>query len=211
VTVGDRDVILRAVGTYRRGLLGGVVAVLSAFGMAGTASATTGPDALSRPPTFNVTAAQAKPFLGTYSLTHGRGKIISSTIKNAYNGYGYLQGNISVYEYFQGRPTSFVATLYEYRYRSGQMRADLWSPDLGSALLGRVTLRPVAGALAGTLQLMGDAYAVAYRKASPRAVSSAYTKAGVAAGAEADGSSDSELGGTSGLFSTAVLLGQIVG
>ena len=191
--------------------MGWVVGVLSAFGIAATASATTGPNALSRPPTFNVTAAQAKPFLGTYSLTHGHGKIISSTIKTAYNGYGYLQGNISVYEYFQGRPTSFVATLYEYRYRSGEMRADLWSPDLGSALLGRVTLRPVAGKLSGTLQLMGEAYAVVYRKASPRAVSSAYTKAGVAAGAEAGGSADSELGGTSGLFSTAVLLAQIVG
>ena len=41
-------------------------------------------------------------------MTHPPGKLISSTIKNAYNGYGYLQGNISVYQYFQGQPTSFV-------------------------------------------------------------------------------------------------------
>jgi hypothetical protein len=211
VTVGGRDAILRAVGTYKPGLVGGIVAMLSALALAASASATTGPNAINRPPTSNVTAAQAKPFLGTYSLTHAPGKLISSTIKTAYNGYGYLQGNISVYEYFQGRPTSFVATLYEYRYRSGEMRADLWSPGLGSALLGRLTVRPVADKLSGTLQLMDAGYAVTYAKASARAVSSAYTKAGVAAGAEAGGSSDSELGGTSGLFSTAVLLAQIIG
>lgn len=196
---------------YNRVLVGVAAAILSATGMTVSASATTGPNALSRPPTVNVTAAQAKPFLGTYSLTHAPSKLISSTIKTAYNGYGYLQGNISVYEYFQGQPTSFVATLYEYRYRAGQMRADLWSPDLGSSLLGRVTLRPVAGKLSGTLQLMDIAYAVTYAKTSARAVSTAYTKAGIAAGSEARGSSNSELGGTSGLFSTAVLLGQIVG
>ncbi len=202
---------MRAVDTHNRVVVGVVVAVLSAVGTAATASATTGPNAINRPPAVNVTAAHAKPFLGTYSLTHAPGKLISSTIKTAYNGYGYLQGNISVYEYYQGQPTSFVATLYEYRYRSGQMRADLWSPGLGSALLGRLTLRPVAGKLSGTLQLMSTGYAVTYAKASPRAVSSAYTKAGIAAAAEGSGSSDSELGGTSGLFSTAVLVAQIVG
>jgi hypothetical protein len=199
------------VGTCTRVLAGGVVVVAAVVGMAATASATTGPEALSQPPRFTVPAAQAKPFLGTFALTHAPAKIISSTIKTAYNSSGYLQGNISVYEYFQGQPTSFVATLYEYRYRSGVMHADLWSPALNSALLGRIALRPVAGKLSGTLQLMGEAYAVTYAKASARAVGSAYTKAGVAAGSEARGSSDSELGGTSGLFSTAVLLAQIVG
>jgi hypothetical protein len=191
--------------------VGGLLVALSALGVAASASATTGPQALNRPPRFTVTTAQAKPFLGTYSLTHAPGKLISSTIKTAYNGQGYLQGNISVYEYFRGQPTSFVATLYDYRYIAGHMRADLWTPDLGSALLGHLTLRPVAGKLSGTLQLIDDAYAVTYVKASPRAVGSAYTKAGVAAGGEADGSSGSELGGSFGLFSTAVLLAQIVG
>jgi hypothetical protein len=203
--------MIDVVGRYNRGLVGLVAAGLSVLGMAATASATTGPTALSQPPRHTVAAADAKPFLGTWALTHAPGKIISSTIKTAYNGHGYLQGNISVYEYFQGRPTSFVATLYEYRYRSGVMHTDLWSPDLGSALLGRLTLRSAAGKLSGTLQLMSDAYAVTYARASARAVGSAYTKAGVAAGSEAGGSSDSELGGSSGLFSTAVLLGQIVG
>jgi hypothetical protein len=198
--------MIRAVGTHNRRLVGVVVIVLSALGMAATASATTGPTALNQPPRFNVSAAQAKPFLGTFKLTHAHGKLISSTIKTAHNSHGYLQGTISVYQYYQGQPSSFVATLYDYRYQSGQMRADVWSPGQNSTLLGRLRLRPVAGKLAGTLQLGGSVNAVTYSKASAHA---AGTNAGAAAGSDAGSPPVSSH--TSGLFTIAVLVGQLIG
>jgi len=196
------------VGTYNRGLVGVVATVLSALGLAATASATTGPTALNKPPRYKVTAAQAKPFLGTYSLTHAHGKLVSSTLKTAHNSHGYLQGTISVYQYYQGQPSSFVATLYDYRYQSGQMRAVLWSPGQNATFLGRLKLRSVAGKLSGTLQLGGSTNPVTYSKTTARAVSSGGNNAGAAAGSGAVSSTGSD--GTSGLFTIAVLVGQLV-
>jgi hypothetical protein len=200
--------MIGGVGTYNRGLVGVVVIVLSALGIAATASATTGPTALNKPPRYKVTASQAKPFLGTYSLTHPHGKITNSTIKTAHNSHGYLQGTISVYQYYQGQPSSFVATLYDYRYVSGQIHAVLWSPGQNAEFLGRLKLRPVAGKLTGTLQLGGSTNAVTYSKTSARTGGSAGNQ-GAAAGSGAASAPASD--STSGLFSIAVLVGQLIG
>ena len=145
-----RTVALLAVGL---GLGGGAVA-----------QATTGTDALAHKPRFKVSTSQARPYLGSYKLSkHGKG-ILGSSLRNGYNGNGYLQGTISVSQLSEGQPTTWLATLYEYHSEGRKMEIDLWTPDVGSRLLGHLIVkRNNKDELVGTLILGQARIPVTYR------------------------------------------------
>jgi len=131
------------------------------------AQATTGEDALNHKPRFKVSTAQARPYLGSYKLSaHGKG-ILGSTLRSGYNGNGYLQGTISVSQYSEGQPATWLATLYEYHSEGAKMEIDLWTPDLGSRLLGHLIVkRNNKDQLVGTLIVGQERIPVTYKAAA---------------------------------------------
>ncbi len=172
------------------------------------AQATTGADALNRPPIYKVSAAQAKPFIGGYKLSsHGSG-IIASTFRTGYNTEGYLMGTISVTRYTDNQPSSFVASLYEYRRQGNNMLVDLWTPDLGSDRLGLLTLHSTGASLTGTLNIgstkAADAVPVSFKPISDSAAQSAVSQSAV------DSTTTQALTTNAGIFSTAVVLAESI-
>ncbi len=169
-----------------------------------TAQATTGADALNKPPIYKPTRAQGLPFVGGYTLaSHGTG-ILASSMRTGFNTQGYLQGTISVTQYTNNEPGSWVAELYEYHDLGSQMETDLWTPDLGSALLGHLFLRRSGQDLTGTLQLDAKKISVTYKPVSTSAAQSAVT------GAALSGSTTQTLTANAGIFSTAVVLAESI-
>jgi hypothetical protein len=130
------------------------------------AQATTGNNALNHKPRFKVSTREARPYLGQYKLAkHGKG-ILGSSLRTGYNGNGYLQGTISVSQLSEGQPTTWLATLYEYHSEGRKMEIDLWTPDLGSRLLGHLIVkRNNKDQLVGTLIVGQERVAVTYRAA----------------------------------------------
>lgn len=168
------------------------------------AQATTGSDALAKPPIFTVSAAAAKPFLGGYSLsTHGSG-LLASTMRTGYNTEGYLMGTISVTRYTHGQPGTFIAALYEYRRRGATMVTDLWTPDVGTERLGRLAVRRRGSELVGTLTVGRTPTVVTYKPVSSAVAQSSVTHAGAA------GASSQPATTNAGIFSTAVVLAESI-
>lgn len=131
--------------------------------LVGVAKATTGPTALNRSPRWFVSPADAKPFLGRYTLTGHGPSLISSELLTAYNQHHYLEGNVAVYGYDpNGQEISWVAVTYEYHDVKGQMEIDLLNPDQ-QVLLGHLILRPEPGRkLVGRLILGSQSQPVTY-------------------------------------------------
>ena len=118
---------------------------------------------------------------------------------------GYLQGTISVTQYSNNQPGSYVAELYEYHYLGAQkMETDLWTPDLGSALLGHLVLHPAGKNLTGTLEIDAKQIRVTYKPVSGTAAQSAVS------GAALTGDTTKSLTANAGIFSTAVVLAQSI-
>jgi hypothetical protein len=183
------------------GIFAACVILIPAVG----AQATTGADALNKPPIYKPTTAEGAPYVGGYTLaSHGAG-IIASTMRTGVNTEGYLQGTISVSQYSNGQPGSFVAELYEYHYLGGsKMETDLWTPDLGSALLGHLFLEPAGKDLTGTLELDAKTIPVTYKPVSGTAAQSAVNSAALT------GSTTQTLTANAGIFSTAVVLAESI-
>jgi hypothetical protein len=156
-----RGALLRAGRPVRRVVLLGVALGLAAGAVA---QATTGEDALAHKPRFLVSTEKARPYLGSFKISHHGKGILGSTLRTGYNGNGYLQGTISVSELSEGQPTTFLATLYEYHSEGAKMRIDLWTPDVGSRLLGHLVVkRNSKDQLVGTLTLGQKRIAVTYK------------------------------------------------
>ena len=189
----------------RRAHFTGIFAACLVLIPAVAAQATTGADALNKPPIYKPTKTQGTPYVGGYTLSsHGAG-IIASTMRTGFNTGGYLQGTISVTQYSNGQPGSFVAELYEYHYLGGsKMETDLWTPDLGSSLLGHLFLRPAGKNLTGTLEIDAKMIPVTYKPVSGTTAQSAVS------GAAISGSTTQTLTANAGIFSTAVVLAQSI-
>ena len=190
--------------TGRRARLIGLLVSALVLIPAVTAQATTGADALNKPPIFSVTRAQSAPFLGGYTLaSHGSG-VLASTMRTGYNTEGYLMGTISVTRYVSGQPGTFVAALYEYRRKGASMLTDLWTPDLGSDRLGLLTLHRTGSDLSGTLTVGATPVSVTYKPVSASSAQSAVNGAATAS------ITTKALTTNAGIFSTAVVLAESI-
>lgn len=140
-------------------LLGALV--LAALG-APAAIATTGPTPLAKPPLWNLTKRQARPFVGRFKLAapHGR-QLINAAYAAQVNEYGYLEGTLVVYTYDEeGRETSWVARTYEYHPKGGgKMAVDVISPT-NENIFARLHLQVRRGhRLTGTLEPLRPPFA----------------------------------------------------
>jgi hypothetical protein len=190
--------------TGRRARLTALLAGGAVLIPAVTAQATTGADALNKPPIFKVTKAQAAPFIGGYQLSaHGAG-VITSTLRTGYNTEGYLMGTISVTRYVNGQPGTFVASLYEYRRKGAAMLVDLWTPDLGSDRLGLLNLTRSGSKLTGTLTIGATPVSVTYKSVSANSAQSTVNSAATSS------ITTDALTTNAGIFSTAVVLAESI-
>ena len=131
-------------------LLGALV--LAALG-APAAIATTGPTPLAHPPRFNVTKAEAAPYLGRFTLVPPTSdQLISGAYVAGYNERHFVEGTLVIYTYdAEGHETTLLGRTYEYHSEGDQMEIDVISPT-NQAILARMKLHPVAGGkLSGTL------------------------------------------------------------
>jgi hypothetical protein len=140
-------------------LLGALV--VAALG-APAAIATTGPTPLAKPPLWNLTKRQARPFVGRFKLVapHGR-QLINAAYAAEVNEYGYLEGTLVVYTYDEeGRETSWVARTYEYHPKGGgKMAVDVISPT-NESIFARLHLQVRRGhRLTGTLEPLRPPFA----------------------------------------------------
>jgi hypothetical protein len=130
-------------------------ALLLAIPGAPVATATTGPTPLAKPPRWNVTKRQARPYIGRFKLAHPHGRqVINAAYVATFNSYGYLEGTLVVYTYDEeGRETSWVARTYEYHPKGGgKMAIDVISPA-NESIFARLHLRVGArGRLTGILE-----------------------------------------------------------
>jgi hypothetical protein len=128
--------------------------LVTAFGPAG-AGATTGATPLAKPPRWNVTRHQARPYLGRFRLAAPRGKqLISAAYAAEINENGYLEGTLVVYTYDEaGRETSWVGRTYEYHaVAPGRMTIDVIAPA-NENIFARLHLRALPGGrLTGRLE-----------------------------------------------------------
>jgi hypothetical protein len=119
------------------------------------ANATTGATPLAKPPRWNVTRRQARPFLGRFTLAAPRGRqLITAAYAAEINENGYLEGTLVVYTYDEaGRETSWVGRTYEYHPISpGTMIIDVIAPA-NENIFARLHLRALAGGrLTGRLE-----------------------------------------------------------
>jgi hypothetical protein len=119
------------------------------------AGATTGATPLAKPPLWNVTRHQARPFLGRFRLAAPRGRqLISAAYAAEINENGYLEGSLVVYTYDEaGRETSWVGRTYEYHpIAPGRMTVDVIAPA-NENIFARLHLRAIAGGrLTGRLE-----------------------------------------------------------
>jgi hypothetical protein len=119
------------------------------------AGATTGATPLAKPPRWNVTRHQARPFLGRFGLAAPRGRqLISAAYAAEINENGYLEGTLVVYTYDEaGRETSWVGRTYEYHaVAPGRMTIDVIAPA-NENIFARLHLRTLPGGrLTGRLE-----------------------------------------------------------
>jgi hypothetical protein len=117
--------------------------ILMLLGPASGADGTTGATPLAKPPLWNVTRRQARPFVGRFKLAapHGR-QLINAAYAAEINEYGYLEGSLVVYTYDRsGRETDWIARTYEYHPKGpGRMAVDVIGPAIQN-VLGRLYLR----------------------------------------------------------------------
>lgn len=138
------------------------VVLLGALVLAPAAIATTGPTPLAKPPLWNLTKRQARPFVGRFKLAapHGR-QLINAAYAAQVNEYGYLEGTLVVYTYDEeGRETSWVARTYEYHPKGGgKMAVDVISPT-NENIFARLHLQVRRGhRLTGTLEPLRPPFA----------------------------------------------------
>lgn len=130
------------------------VLLMALLGTSG-AGATTGATPLAKPPRWNVTRHQARPFLGRFRLAAPRGRqLISAAYAAEINENGYLEGSLVVYTYDEaGRETSWVGRTYEYHpIAPGRMTIDVIAPA-NENIFARLHLRALAGGrLTGRLE-----------------------------------------------------------
>ncbi len=127
--------------------------VLCFFSLIGEAGATTGTTPLAHPPRFEVTKAQAKPYLGHFVLAGRQGRLISAAYIGGYNERGYVEGGLALYTYnLKGREVSWVGRTYEYHHTSKGMTIDVISAA-NEQIFARLHLHVArAGRLSGTLR-----------------------------------------------------------
>jgi len=130
-------------------------ALLPGLSGAPAAIATTGPTPLTKPPRWNVTKREARPYVGRFKLAGPHGKqLINAAYAAAFNTYGYLEGTLVVYTYDEaGRETSWVARTYEYHSKGAtKMAIDVISPA-NESIFARLHLKVGAhGRLTGILE-----------------------------------------------------------
>jgi hypothetical protein len=130
------------------------VFLVAALGPSG-AGATTGATPLAKPPRWNVTRHQARPYLGRFRLAAPRGRqLISAAYAAEINENGYLEGSLVVYTYDEaGRETSWVGRTYEYHaVGPGRMTVDVIAPA-NENIFARLHLRALPGGrLTGRLE-----------------------------------------------------------
>jgi hypothetical protein len=142
--------------TLSKKALVGVLALVALALPAGLAEATTGPTPLAHPPRFDVTRAQAAPYLGRFRLVrpHDR-QLISGAYIAGHNERGFVEGSLAVYHYEKaGRETVLLGRTYEYHAVGGGMVIDVISPA-NQTILARMALRPGRhGRLVGALRTL---------------------------------------------------------
>jgi hypothetical protein len=130
-------------------------ALLSGLLGASGAGATTGATPLAKPPRWDVTRHQARPYLGRFRLAAPRGRqLISAAYAAEINENGYLEGTLVVYTYDEaGRETSWVGRTYEYHaVGPGRMTIDVIAPA-NENIFARLHLRALPGGrLTGRLE-----------------------------------------------------------
>jgi hypothetical protein len=175
----------------------------------GAAQATTGPSALSKPPRWFVSARDAKPFLGRFTLTRHGPSLISSELLTDYNGRHYLAGNIVVYSYdSSGQEISWVADTYEYHDVQGQMKVDLVDSSQ-QVLLGHLILRAeLGGKLVGRLIVGGRSQPVTYSPVAPHSTPTPTPSAPQSGNFSPPGSISQTHAW--GIFSVAVLIARVI-
>jgi hypothetical protein len=112
----------------------------------GTSLATTGPTPLAHPPRFQVSRAEAAPFLGRFRLAHPYDRsLISGAYIAGHNERGFVEGALEVYHYdAAGHVSVILGRTYEYHSIGRRMVIDVISPA-NQAILARMTLHPAAG------------------------------------------------------------------
>jgi hypothetical protein len=127
--------------------VGALVGSLALGLLAVPAVATTGPTPLAKPPLWNLSKRQARPYTGRFKLAGPHGKqLINAAYAATINEYGYLEGTLVVYTYDEeGRETSWVARTYEYHPKGGtKMAIDVISPT-NENIFARLHLKVGAG------------------------------------------------------------------
>ena len=132
------------------------------------AGATTGGQPLENLPIYGLTPAQAAPYLGRFEAQGDGRRLISVSLRTeftvAFQGRSVVQGAIAVKEYdAAGRPSTWVATTYEYHDVGDVMHIDIWTPD-GKKLLGRLYLRSRSGELVGLMKTDFGKHRVTFRR-----------------------------------------------
>jgi hypothetical protein len=113
--------------------------------------ATTGAHPLANPPRYEVSKAQARPYIGRFQLAAPHDQsLISAAYVAKFNEFGYLEGSMVVYKYGKsGRTASWVGTTYEYHpHPGGRMTVDIVSPN-NQVIFGRMHLRVGRGGRLG--------------------------------------------------------------
>lgn len=120
--------------------------LLAAALLPGTAAATTGPTPLAHPPRFNVTEAEAAPYLGRFAMVQPSSRqLISGAYVAGYNERHFVEGSIELYTYdAEGREMVVLGRTYEYRSVGDRMEIDIISPE-NQVILARMRLHPVDG------------------------------------------------------------------
>ncbi len=121
--------------------------LIAAFALAPSgAVATTGPTPLAHPPRFDVTKAEAAPYLGRFTLVKPHSQqLINGAYVAGYNERGFVEGTIVLYTYnAEGRETSLLGRTYEYHSVGDTMTIDIISPD-NQAILARMKLHVAGG------------------------------------------------------------------
>jgi hypothetical protein len=157
-------------GGLRRPVTAGVVLLVGCAALVGGASgasATTGAAGLS-PPRQSVPKTALAPFLGTFKSTaHGRG-IISALMytRSTYGSQPWANGGLEVYAYdSKGNVSSYLATVYQYRWTGKMMQMELITVGTSPVVFGRMQLRPgAAHTLVGALSTSGSSTTVTLRR-----------------------------------------------
>jgi hypothetical protein len=147
------------------------ILVALALGPLSAARATTGATPLAHPPRFDVTKAQAAPFLGHFVLAkRPRSRLVSGAYVAGFNENGYVEGSLAIYTYNRrGTEVSWVGRTYEYHYTRGGMTIDVISAA-NEQIFARLRLRSgrhgrLVGALRELLPVPRKAIPIVFRPA----------------------------------------------